>query len=438
MGKLTDDLNEYIKNTKARFHMPGHNGETLSPVYASAPYDVTELGFNDNLNCPNGTLKELEERIAKFSKTKDSLVFTSGTTTAIFVGLGALRKYSKKIGIDQFSHKSVFEGARLWDYDVTIIPREYDKEGIAKPITSLDDFLAKNPDIKVISLTSPDYLGICINPSVIKKIKDKGILVFIDSAHGAHFKFSTALPNALTNVAEIVCDSWHKTLPVYTGGSELQICNDKLDSIANVCRMLRAKLHTTSPSYVTLSSFDESLYLMQNVAYEDIIKKVAEIKKNNPKFSYLDSDVIDPTKLTINVDEDIFISNGIMPETSFGRWTNFIITPFNVDKLPLLEAVLRKAKPIKKVSNITIPKAPNKLPRKIQPETEVSFINIEDSLGYISATDVGAYPPGVPVLFEGQKITKSHINYLLKTRDHSFNLINGQIAVIKKIKKSHN
>ena len=430
MGKLTDDLNEYIKNTKARFHMPGHNGETLSPVYASAPYDVTELGFNDNLNCPNGTLKELEERIAKFSNTKDSLVFTSGTTTAIFVGLGALRKYSKKIAIDQFSHKSVFEAARLWDFDITIIPREYTKEGIAKPLTSLEDFISKNQDIKIVSLTSPDYLGICIDPEEIKKIRDKGILVFVDSAHGAHFKFSEALPQALTEVSDIVCESWHKTLPVYTGGSVLQICNDKLENIVNVCTMLRAKLHTTSPSYVTLSSFDESLSLMKNVNYETIVQMVDDLKKNNPKFEYLESE--DPTKLTINVCEDIFVKNGIIPETSFGRWTNFIITPFNVDKLPLLEQILKNTKPIRKVTSVSIPKAPRKSTRKLKPETEVLFINIEDSLGYISATDVGAYPPGVPVLFEGQKITKSHIKYLLKTKKHSFNLVNGQIAVVKR------
>ena len=105
--------------------------------------------------------------------------------------------------------------------------------------------------------------------------------------------------------------------------------------------------------------------------------------------------------------------------------------PFNVDKLPLIEEVIKKAKPVKRPVNITIPKTPKKLPRKIKEDVAVEFVEIEDSLGRISATDVGAYPPGVPVLFEGQKITKSHIKYLLKTKDHSFNLVNGKIAVVK-------
>ncbi len=428
MGKLTDDLNEYIKNNKARFHMPGHNGETLSPVYASAPYDVTELGFNDNLNCPNGDLKELEERIAKFSNTKDSLVFTSGTTTSIFVGLGALRKYSKKIAIDQFSHKSVFEAARMWNYDVTIIPREYTKEGIAKPLTSLSDFIDQNPGIKIISLTTPDYLGFEINKDELTALKKKGILIFLDSAHGAHYK---VLGTSYEEYADIVCESWHKTLPVYTGGSVLQICSDKAEELVDVCRMLRAKLHTTSPSYVTLTSFDSALDLMNDIKekYLYVIERVDAIKKNNTQLEYLKSN--DPTKLTLNIDAKCFEDAGIMPETSFGRWTNFIITPFNVDKLPLIEGVLKKAKPIKRPVNITIPKAPKKLPRKIKENVAIEFIEIEDSLGRISATDVGAYPPGVPVLFEGQKITKSHIKYLLKTKDHSFNLVNGKIAVVK-------
>ena len=441
MGKLTDDLNEYIKNTKARFHMPGHNGETLSPVYASAPYDVTELGFNDNLNCPNGTLKELEKRIANISGTKDSLVFTSGTTTAIFVGLGALRKYSKKIAIDQFSHKSVFEAARMWNYDVTIIPREYTKEGIAKPLTSISEFMDQHPDIKIVSLTTPDYLGFQISPDELYRLNSEDRFIFIDSAHGAHLRFYKQVEQAdsewspddmlPTKVADIVCESWHKTLPVYTGGSVLQICNDRAKEMADVCRMLRAKLHTTSPSYVTLSSFDAALDLINPDPWTNVlvIGDIDKIREKHLDYLYLDNE--DYTKLTINVSPKYFEDAGIIPETSFGRWTSFIITPFNKDKLPLIDEVLTKAKPIYRPVIIHIPKAPKKLPRKIKEDVAIEFIEIENSLGRISATDVGAYPPGVPVLFEGQKITKSHIKYLLKTRNHSFNLVNGKIAVVK-------
>ncbi len=316
----------------------------------------------------------------------------------------------------------------MWNYDVTIIPREYTKEGIAKPLTSLGDFIDQNPDIKIVSLTTPDYLGFQIHHEEILALKRRGLLVFLDAAHGAHFREL----GIFNESADIICESWHKTLPVYTGGSVLQICKYTSEKLADICRMLRAKLHTTSPSYVTLSSFDTTIDMLENnkINFLDVAVQINNIKFQHPEYTYLDGDIT--AKLTINVSPKYFEDAGIIPETSFGRWTNFIITPFNVDKLPLIEEILKKAKPIKRPVNIYIPKAPKKLPRKVKEDAEIDFIEIEDSLGRISATDVGAYPPGVPVLFEGQKITKSHIKYLLKTKDHSFNLVNGNIAVVEK------
>ena len=131
---LKEELEKYSESNTSRFHMPGHNGENISPLYSSAKYDVTELDFNDNLNCPNDVILDLEKRIAEFCKVDKSLISTAGTTTSILIGLGALRQFGKVIAIDQFSHKSVFEAARHWGYKIKIIPREFTKDGIAEPI----------------------------------------------------------------------------------------------------------------------------------------------------------------------------------------------------------------------------------------------------------------------------------------------------------------
>ena len=84
---LKDELNNYANLNPIRFHMPGHNGEEISPIYASAKYDVTELGFNDNLNCPTSVIQKLENDLAEFCGVDKSLISTAGTTTSILIGI---------------------------------------------------------------------------------------------------------------------------------------------------------------------------------------------------------------------------------------------------------------------------------------------------------------------------------------------------------------
>ena len=430
---LKDELNNYANLNPIRFHMPGHNGEEISPIYASAKYDVTELGFNDNLNCPTSVIQKLENDLAEFCGVDKSLISTAGTTTSILIGIGALKIAGKIIGIDQFSHKSVFEAARHWGYKIKIIPRKFSKEGLPLPMeeNDLKSFLENNNDVKVISLTSPDYFGTILNNNLYKIAQDFGCKIFVDSAHGAHYRLYKGLTSA-TTYADVVAESLHKTLPVYTGGSILNI-KDKTGSIIDRAIMIRSKVHTTSPSYITMLSINTALEYQKtwisDKTYDKIYAKKLEIIKAHPNFEYL-GNFEDPCKLTLNAKYEDFVAKGIYPETSFGRFTNFIITPFNMDKLDVLNEVLFKIKPVKKIASVKIPKVPRVLPKSIPNDATIKYVDLDDAIGSISAMDVGAYPPGVPILYEGQKITKAHIEFLKKLSKDTFNLNQGKIAIL--------
>ncbi|RYD04250.1 hypothetical protein N752_15515 [Desulforamulus aquiferis] len=47
---------------------------------------------------------------------------------------------------------------------------------------------------------------------------------------------------------------------------------------------------------------------------------------------------------------------------------------------------------------------------------------IEKCLGMISAETIAVYPPGIPVLCPGERITVSVLEYLREVREHSFHL----------------
>ena len=412
--------------------MPGHNGENISPLYSSAKYDVTELDFNDNLNCPNDVILDLEKRIADFCKVDRSLISTAGTTTSILIGLGALRQFGKVIAIDQFSHKSVFEAARHWGYKIKIIPREFTKEGIPEPIKveAFKLYLNSNPDVKVVSLTTPDYFGNSLDAELAQIVKYNGLKLFIDSAHGSHLRLRVGVTPA-SSLADVVAESWHKTLPVYTGGSILQI-NDKEGTIIDKALLLRAKVHTSSPSYLTMASIEEALNMqiewVKDNKYEELLQRNCDLINNHKNFEFI-GNPFDPAKITVNAKYDDFINHGIQPETCSGRWTNFIITPFNINELDLLDKVLYKLKPIKKINAVRIPKTTTTLPKPISDESIIKYVELEYAIGNISAADVGAYPPGVPILYEGQVIKKSHVDFLKKNIGHTFNLNQGKIAI---------
>ena len=56
------------------------------------------------------------------------------------------------------------------------------------------------------------------------------------------------------------------------------------------------------------------------------------------------------------------------------------------------------------------------------------FVSLCSAEGKIAATDVGCYPPGVPLIFEGERVTKEKIEFL--KNKNAFNLVNNKIYVI--------
>ena len=47
------------------------------------------------------------------------------------------------------------------------------------------------------------------------------------------------------------------------------------------------------------------------------------------------------------------------------------------------------------------------------------IIPLENSEGYVCADTITVYPPGIPVLFSGSKITKEIIEYLINAQKHN-------------------
>ena len=79
----------------------------------------------------------------------------------------------------------------------------------------------------------------------------------VDEAHGAHFGISSNFPkSSMTYGADIVVQSYHKTLPALTMGSVIYMKED-LEIKADIQQYLKM-LQTSSPSYLIMASLESA------------------------------------------------------------------------------------------------------------------------------------------------------------------------------------
>ena len=263
---LYDKLNKYSLSDVYPMHMPGHKRNmALTPPNFPYDIDITEIHGFDDLRFLNGELGETADLAAKLYSSKRAFLLVNGSTVGILAGIGAHVKRGDKILFAKSCHRSVHNAVSLFDLRAVYLKPEIDKKsGVECSITPemIKNALDNDSDIKLIVITSPSYEGVISDIRAISEIaQNRGKLLLVDSAHGAHLGLSNKFPeNATRCGADIVVMSLHKTLPALTQCSLLHVCSNNAD-VDELNRLLFV-LQTSSPSYVLMSSTDYCLRLL--------------------------------------------------------------------------------------------------------------------------------------------------------------------------------
>ena len=393
MTPLFDALVKY-KGIKTRFHMPSHGGKGVLPadegLFASAPFDVTELSFSDNLASSSGVILEAENLAAKAYGADKTLFFTAGATDALRTALLCVRKESIAFLGDM--HKSFYAAQRLFSLDVT-------------DISSIDQIKG----FGAVCVTSPDYYGRVKDIGAIaKKCREAGAVLIVDEAHGAHFAFSPLLPESAVTQADFVIHGAHKTLPVYTGGAMLHV----KEEFYQKAREMRREAIGTSPSYLVMASLDyaRGLFEKEGVAlYVALKEKIDRLKNKYSTVETLDND--DFSRVVILKKGGGLALNaalekaGVFVEAADADRVVLIVTPFNADGLNEAFSIAAECK-----------------------ESNPKFADISDIIGKVSAYDVGIYPPGVPLVKAGEIFSKEKTALLQANLDRLFGTVDGKIV----------
>ncbi len=464
---LQEALGAYERENCARFHMPGHKGRGLSGFWRDELqlWDVTELSNTDNLHAPDGAIAAAQRNMAKAYGAKASFFVVNGSTNAVQAMILALGERDKLL-LARDCHCSAVSGAALRGIETCYLsPRYDDTRGLLGMVTPEDlDRALEETGATAALVTSPNAYGLCAD---VKGLADAahrhGALLLVDSAHGAHYPFSEALPQPLGGIADLFAHSQHKTMDALTQAASLHLGECRI-SEQQVRRAL-ALTETTSPSYLIMASLDWSVYMAQRRDWTKQVQRCIELEEKIEAIAGLSvfHDPVgigvyerDRTRLVIDVTgrgltgyaaQTILEENGIYLEMADVRRLVLITTPNDepVWYERLLETLdaLPKKKPIQpKPAGEAIRIAPGRQRASIREATfsGTESIALSDAEGRIAAESVGVYPPGIAIVMPGETIERSAIDYLLAQQTGGgalFGVRDGRVFVMINTGESH-
>lgn len=270
---INDMLNKYVGQNAVRLHMPGHKG-----MLKGFERDITELSFSDNLRNPTSVIAQSQQLYADELGARCCMYSVNGSTG----GLLALAANCRgKVLVESNCHVSLLNGLKLFSKQYIVVKNDV-KEGIPMPLTlsQIECTLSKNPDVGTVFLTSPNYFGINADlDEIYRFLQQKQVLLFVDSAHGAHFGLHPLLPPNAVNFCDAVVESCHKTLPAMTQ-TAVVLTNDIVlgRDIKNALNMVT----TTSPSFVLVASIESAMdyTVTHRERYTELKKCVDEFVAN--------------------------------------------------------------------------------------------------------------------------------------------------------------
>jgi arginine/lysine/ornithine decarboxylase len=301
--------------------------------------------------------------------------------------------------------------------------------------------IAEHPDAVAVLVNNPTYYGICSDlRAIVKMAHDAGMLCLADEAHGTHFYFGENMPvSAMRAGADMAAVSMHKSGGSLTQSSLLLIGENVNERHV---RQIINLTQTTSGSYLLMSSLDIS---RRNLALrgKEVFRKVVEMAEYAREeinavggyYAYgrelINGDSIfdfDPTKLSVHT-RDIGLA-GIEVydilrdeydiQIEFGDIGNILAYLSIGDRMQELERLVSALAEIKR----RYKKDPDGLLSQeyIDPEVVCSSqeafysqkksIPINESSGFVCSEFVMCYPPGIPILAPGERITKDIIDYI--------------------------
>ncbi len=453
------------------FDVPGHKQGRGNPELtaflgrACLEADVNSSKPLDNLCHPVSVIKEAEALAAQAFGAANAFFMVSGTTSAVQSMVLSVCKQGDEIILPRNVHRSVIGALVLCGAaPVYVNPQTNERLGIAlgMSVEDVKKAIEAHPSAKAVLVNNPTYYGIC---SDIKQITNMahmhGMAVLADEAHGTHFSFGENMPiSAMAAGADMASISMHKSGGSLTQSSIL-VTGPRIN--AGHVRQIIGLTQTTSGSYLLMSSLDIS---RKNLALngKQIFSKVCdlaqyardEISEIGDYYAYareiVNGDTIfdyDPTKLSINtldiglagVEVYDILRDEYDIQVEFGDIANILayISVGDRDRdIERLVSALAEIRRHYKRSKSGMMRMEYISPQVAATPQEAFYadkrsVPIEQCAGEICAESVMCYPPGIPILAPGERITEEILEYIRYMKEKGGSLTGPEDLSIERL-----
>jgi arginine decarboxylase len=451
----------YAFRGPGRYHVPGHKGgpgadpglrKAMGPdgLAMDIPQDIHGIDLG-----PSPTPYERAELLAAEAYGAERTFFlTNGATQGNHALCLALAPLGARIVAQRNSHASIVDGLVLSGGVPAFVAPEYDDElGITHCVTpdALAGALAETPDARAAFIVSPTYYGMAADiAGMVEVAHAAGVPLVVDQSWGPHFGFNEALPpTALSQGADAMLTSTHKIAGSLTQSAMLHISATGRIDVGAVARVLRL-LRSTSPSSLLISSLDAARRQLALHGEQLLFETLEAIEVARAKFetipgiAMVDAGLVgrmgvagyDPLRMVLDVRgtgrTGYEISDALRRSYDVHLELPMQATVVFIVGLGESAATLRRLagdvdEVVKRLSEpgATAPIVPPAtslrnevaLPPREAFLGEAEQVAVDDAVGRISCESIASYPPGVPALLPGERISAETVVYLRELAD---------------------
>ena len=468
---IYEALDSFQKMRGVPFDVPGHKRGRGNPELAAllgeqcVRMDVNSMKPLDNLCHPVSVIREAEELAAEAFGAAHAFLMVGGTTSAVQSMVLSVVGRGEKIILPRNVHRSVMGAMVLCGaIPVYIDPACDDRLGIplGMSVSAVERAIRENPDAKAILVNNPTYYGICSDlRRIVQLAHAHGMLCLADEAHGTHFYFGENLPvSAMAAGADMAAVSMHKSGGSLTQSS-LLLCGPAMSE--GHVRQIINLTQTTSGSYLLLSSLDISrrnLALRGKEAFARVVELAEyarrEINAIGGYYAFsrelCNGDSIydfDPTKLSVNtlqvglagIEVYDLLRDEYDIQIEFGDLGNILAYLSIGDRPREIERLVGALSEVRRRFGGS--EAGLMKQEYIEPDVAVSpqdafyaeheSLPIMETEGRVCSEFVMCYPPGIPILAPGERITREILDYIVYAKDKGCSMTGPEDADITRL-----
>jgi lysine decarboxylase len=461
-----DALRAYAARSPGRLHVPGHKGGAAAdPVLAEAfgeralALDIPALTEGIDAGPEPTPFQRAQQLAAEAWGAARTWFLINGASQGNHAACVALAQAGPQVVVQRNVHSSTVDGLVVSGLRPSFVAPEVDPElGIAHCVTpgALDRALAATPGAVGAMVVSPTYFGAVADVEGLARVAHgHRVPLVVDEAWGAHLAFSPVLPrHALDCGADLVVSSTHKIIGSFTQSAMLHLGpGGRLDEYV-VDRAITL-LESTSPSSLLCGSLDAArAFAVRHGArmLADTVRALAAARRSIadiPGLDVLDDRLAgrpgvhayDPLRLVADVratgvsgyrlaammraqdvhlelaGENVIVAVFGMGETASDNAARLVAA--------LEQAVTQRSGERAAGGREPMPPPPwgplEMTPREAFLGAQ-EVVPIDDAVGRIAAESLAAYPPGVPNVLPGERLTAEAWDYVQAILAHGGSL----------------